>query len=67
IFRFLTKRSRVFLMKTCPHIFAIHFSVIAFELFYPPFPCLSEKLVALASCLHWFADKMSALRSSFSP
>ncbi len=34
-------------MKTRPHIFAIHFSVIAFELFCPQLACLSEKLVAL--------------------
>ncbi|MDZ7292932.1 MAG: hypothetical protein ONB42_23665 [candidate division KSB1 bacterium] len=45
-------------MKTSPHIFAIYFSVIAFELFYQQFPCLSEKLAALG---FQPADKMSAL------
>ncbi|MDZ7407374.1 MAG: hypothetical protein ONB41_25265, partial [candidate division KSB1 bacterium] len=43
-------------MKTRSHVFAIHFSVIAFELFCPQLVCLSEKLAAL--------DKMSALLSS---
>ncbi|MDZ7343347.1 MAG: hypothetical protein ONA90_02410 [candidate division KSB1 bacterium] len=34
-------------MKTRQHFFAIHFSVIAFELFCPQLDCLSEKLAAL--------------------
>ncbi|MDZ7289426.1 MAG: hypothetical protein ONB42_05775 [candidate division KSB1 bacterium] len=34
-------------MKTRPHIFAIHFSVTAFELFCPQLACLSEKSAAL--------------------
>ncbi|MDZ7269684.1 MAG: hypothetical protein ONB48_20570 [candidate division KSB1 bacterium] len=48
---FLPERPREFLMKTRPHIFAIHFSVIAFELFCPQLACLSEKLAALGYSL----------------
>jgi len=42
-----------FLMKTSPHISALHFSVIVFEWFCRQSFCLSEKLAAL--------DRMSAL------
>ncbi|MDZ7359535.1 MAG: hypothetical protein ONB46_02245 [candidate division KSB1 bacterium] len=34
-------------MKTRSHVFAIHFSVIAFEFFCQQLVCLSEKLAAL--------------------